>query len=75
MWRDSYEASCVPGQRISFFALGGEAHGVTTKGLKWDLNNATIGQNFYSISNECISKSLSITISEGSLHLLKYTNL
>jgi thiamine pyrophosphokinase len=59
--------SCQPNQVISLIPFEMPATGVTTKGLKWELNNATLNKNFFSISNVCLDTQVEISISQGSL--------
>jgi len=59
--------ACHPGQTVSLIPLGAPAKGVTTKGLKWELNHSTLDTNFMSISNICLENSFDITIDEGDL--------
>jgi thiamine pyrophosphokinase len=61
------EISCKIGQTISFIPLGGPVTGVTSKGLKWELFNASFDKNFMSISNICLNSSIQISIVEGDL--------
>jgi thiamine pyrophosphokinase len=58
---------CYPGQLISLIPLGSSVTGVTTKGLKWELNNATLDKNFFSLSNACLSSSFEVSIDHGDL--------
>lgn len=58
---------CNPGQNISLIPLGCPAKKVTTQGLKWELNDATLDKNFFSLSNICLTGSFHISIGEGSL--------
>lgn len=57
------------GQTLSFFALGENAEGVTTKGLKWDLDNNAINTTFFSLSNVCIANDVTIDVTKGTLFL------
>jgi len=56
-----------PGQTISFFALGEKAEKVTTKGFKWDVTNATINSDFFSLSNVAILPEVSLSVGSGIL--------
>lgn len=60
------------GQTISLLPLAEEARGVTTQGLKWELQDATLTKNFFSISNICLGEEVRIVIQEGIL--LAYLN-
>ena len=57
---------------ISLFAVGGNVSGLTIKGLKYELNNATITTDFpLCVSNEFCSKQADISISSGTLLIIK----
>lgn len=58
---------CHPGQTVSLIPLGSPAKGVTSKGLKWELNDSTLDTDFMSISNICLESSFHIEIAEGDL--------
>lgn len=55
------------GQVISLIALNGQASGITTKGLKWELTEATLSKSFVGISNEVIDPEVSISCKSGDL--------
>lgn len=63
----SFNIETLPGQTISILPIGKGATGVTTRGLKWELNDATIDENFLSISNVSLSSSISISIKSGDI--------
>jgi thiamine pyrophosphokinase len=50
--KKSFSFSGVPGQTVSLWPLSPKAGGVTTKGLKYPLNNETLYQDTRGISNE-----------------------
>ena len=53
---------------LSLFSLGKEAKGVTIKGLKYELQDACITNDFpIGISNEFMGKEASISVAEGEL--------
>ena len=53
---------------LSLFSLGKKAEGVTIKGLKYELENATISNDFpIGISNEFIGKKAEISVENGEL--------
>lgn len=53
---------------ISVFALEGEAKGVTEKGLKYEIEDATLTPSFpIGVSNEFIGRESEITVKEGTL--------
>ena len=61
---DHYEA----GRKISVFAFGGDAYGVTEKGLKYSVDNVTIRQEFpIGVSNEFIGEDAEIAVTDGML--------
>lgn len=59
--------SCYPGQTISFFPHGELAAGIFSKGLKWELSDATFNKDFMSISNVCLSDLVHIDVKKGIL--------
>lgn len=59
--------SCYPGQEISLIPIGISAVGVTTKGLKWELQNKTLDKNFISLSNICLGSKFEISVEDGDL--------
>lgn len=59
--------NCCQGQTLSLLPLGLPAHGVSSEGLKWELNNATLNTHFKSISNICLKEMVSIKINQGEL--------
>lgn len=66
------EKFCVPKSAcggVSVFAYGGNASGVTLKGLKFPLENATLTPEFpIGVSNETVTgKQAEITVKQGSL--------
>jgi thiamine pyrophosphokinase len=61
------EIPCVPGQTISFMQLGDPTAGIRSKGLKWELNDATFSKYFFSLSNICLNHSVHLSIAQGDL--------
>lgn len=54
--------------RISVFAMGEKASGVTLEGLKYPLNNYTMTNGFpIGVSNEFMGEKASVTVKEGAL--------
>ena len=56
-----------PGQRLSLFSLGDQATGVTTRGLKWNLDGATVNSRFFSLSNVILDHEFEVSIQSGTL--------
>ena len=55
-------------RRISVFAYGGDAYGVTEQGLKYTLDKACLKQEFpIGVSNEFTNQESTITVEEGML--------
>ncbi|MCM1182177.1 MAG: thiamine diphosphokinase [Roseburia sp.] len=55
-------------RRISVFAYGGDAHGVTERGLRYSLTDACVRQDFpIGVSNEFTDRESTITVREGKL--------
>ena len=53
---------------FSLFCLGKEAKGVTIKGMKYELDNYTMTNDFpIGVSNEFIGKEASISVTDGEL--------
>ena len=61
------QISCKPGQTLSLLPVCGPVLGITTKGLKWELTNGSLGPNFIGISNVCLQNEVHISIEEGIL--------
>ena len=55
------------GQIVSLFALHGPACGVSTKGLKFNLDDESLEQGSRGISNEIAGPTVNITVREGGL--------
>jgi thiamine pyrophosphokinase len=58
---------CFAGQTISLIPLYGPVSGITTQGLKWELQNGKMDQNFIGISNICLGTQAEISVQTGSL--------
>lgn len=58
---------CQEGQLLSLIPLYGQAHGVTSSGLKWELQNRTLDQGFVGVSNVCLKREVSIEVPVGLL--------
>lgn len=63
----SHRFDCYKGQIISLIPIGSSPSGVTTKGLKWELQNATLDKHFISLSNVCQGSQFEISIGNGNL--------
>ncbi len=61
------ELNCAPGQTVSLIPIGGAVSGITTRGLRWELQNGTLDPDFLSVSNECIDSKFHYSIAQGSL--------
>ena len=56
------------GRKISVFAFGGDAFGVTEKGLKYSVDNVAIRQEFpIGVSNEFIGEDAEVAVTNGML--------
>lgn len=54
------------GRVVSLIPLAGSAHGVTTTGLRWALEAATLhGSRARGVSNETTDRTVSVTVREG----------
>ena len=62
---------CLPARdsgTVSAFAIGGDARGVTIKGLQYEVNNITISPTFpLGVSNHRVGKEAEITVEHGAL--------
>jgi len=65
--RGRIQLTCRKGQTISLIPLYGPAKGITTSGLKWELKNGVLDQDFIGISNICLQTTISISILDGLL--------
>lgn len=61
------ELICPVGQVISLIPLYGQAKGIYTFGLKWELKNGTLDQNFVGISNVSLKPRVTIEVQDGLL--------
>ncbi len=66
---DQVVISCKPTQTVSLLPLAERAEGVTTEGLKWELQEAVIDKDFMSISNVALTTQIKITVRNGVLLL------
>lgn len=57
-----------PGGLVGLLAAGGDALGVTTKGLKWSLSDETLHHgSSRGLSNEIVQPEFSVTVREGTV--------
>jgi thiamine pyrophosphokinase len=61
-----HSGPCRPNQTISLMPLG-VAEGVTTHGLKWELQNATLDRSHMSLSNATLAQQLTVDVERGDL--------
>lgn len=61
------ELSCKEGQTVSLIPLNGVVEGISTTGLKWELDKASLNKYFIGISNRCISNKFIVTVEKGDL--------
>lgn len=59
--------NCRIGQTVSLIPISSEVSGVTTKGLKWEMNNKTLNKTCVSISNVALQEKVMIAFEEGDL--------
>lgn len=59
--------TCYKGQTLSLIALNGNVTGITTSGLKWELENATLNKSFIGISNITSQETVHIAYETGDL--------
>lgn len=69
--RDHVVIDCYPGQTVSLIPLASSAKGVTTKGLKWEMTDADLSQDFMSISNIALKDKVTVTVKQGLLLCIK----
>ncbi|MCH9630538.1 MAG: Thiamine pyrophosphokinase [Chlamydiia bacterium] len=63
----SFSFSAKKGQIVSFFPFLSQIKNMCSKGLKWNIENKTLSENFVSISNVCIEEKIELTFSSGNL--------
>jgi len=63
----SVKIKCYKDQILSLIPINGPVTGIYTRGLKWELRNATMDLNFIGISNVCLSNEVEISAKSGSL--------
>jgi len=64
-----------PGDIVTLLSLGGDASGVTTQGLRWSLQAATlaVGRS-RGLSNEVIERPASVSLEHGALLVIEASN-
>ena len=62
------DIECHKGQTVSFIQLGDPVTGVTSKGLQWEMNEASFNKYFMSISNICLSDHFKITLEKATCY-------
>ena len=66
------ELSGEPGDLVSILARNGDAGGVTTTGLKWPLEDATLSPtSSLGVSNEFVDVDASISIQSGTVMIAR----
>ncbi len=58
---------CKRNQTLSLIPLNGPVTGLTTHGLKWELNDSRLDRHFIGISNICLEEVIRIQFQSGSL--------
>lgn len=61
------EIECFAGQTLSLIPLSGPADGITTKGLKWELKEGRLDQQFIGVSNVCLGERVEVRVKSGAL--------
>lgn len=69
------ELDGAPGDFVTLLPVGGDADGVTTRGLRWPLDGATLhlGRS-RGLSNEVIARPASVQITRGTLLIVETTS-
>jgi len=69
--RLEYKKDAAPGSTISIFCAGGKAEGVTLRGLKYPLDNATLTSEYpLGVSNEFTGEPAVISVDSGALIII-----
>lgn len=61
------DIECEIGQTVSFIPMGGPVTGISSQGLKWELEKAAFNKDYMSISNICLKSKIRIKIEQGDL--------
>lgn len=59
--------SCKEGQTVSLIPIFGQVTGISTSGLKWELDQRTLDYTFIGISNICLKDHISLSVKQGLL--------
>lgn len=65
--RGRTEIPTQPGQVISLIPINGPVQGITTQGLKWPLQNASLDKDFIGISNQATEAKVVVELAQGDL--------
>jgi thiamine pyrophosphokinase len=65
--RNNQRIQTHPEQILSLLPINGAVYGVTTRGLKWELENAKLDNRFSSLSNIALGTEVTIDVKEGHL--------
>lgn len=57
----------VLGKTVSLLPFGKKVIGLSTKGLKWEIDDRELDENFFSISNVCVEDTIFVSLKEGDL--------
>ncbi|MFQ5554614.1 MAG: thiamine diphosphokinase [Acidimicrobiia bacterium] len=61
-----------PGETVTLLAIGGDATGVTTEGLRWKLTDGSLTPGSgLGISNELVAERATVSVNEGSLLVIQ----
>ena len=64
-----FPPSCI--QRLSIFCMGPDAKGVTIRGAKYELENATLSAGFpLGVGNQFVQKKTTVSVEDGKLLLI-----
>lgn len=62
----------TPGEQVSIFAVGGDASGVSTDGLRWVLNDSTLPSgSSLGVSNELVDHVACVRLRQGTLAVFR----
>jgi len=59
--------SCRPGGTVSLLPLNGPVKGISSQGLRWELQGTVFDKQWMSISNICLHEQATITVESGDL--------